>query len=118
MSGMTLNNTIFNYNYGPEYGGAVYTEAGATIRGITLKGNKADYGGGLYNDDVMTLTGGSFSNNSAETAAGCTTRTRRRWTPPRSSRTPRPRPAAASTRHGTFAHLNSSRVMFNHAPLR
>ena len=113
---MTLNNDIFNYNFGPEYGGGVYTEGDATIHGITLKGNQATYGGGLYNDDVMTLTGSSFTNNSAVYGGGMYNEDEATVDGTSFQQNSASTAGGGIYEDGSFAHLFSSRVMFNHAP--
>ena len=114
---MTLNNTTFVYNIGAEYGGGVYAEGdGATIHGITLKGNQAYYGGGLYNDWDLTLTGGSFSNNTAVYGGGMYNEDEATVDGTTFQQNTASTAGGGIYEDGTFAHLFSSRVMFNHAP--
>lgn len=63
-----------------------------TLTGGSFTNNRADYGGGMYNEDEATADGTTFRQNSASTAGG------------------------GIYEDGTFAHLYSSRVTFNHAP--
>jgi predicted outer membrane repeat protein len=113
---LTLDNTIFNHNFGPEYGGAVYTDDGATIHGITLKNNQAYYGGGLYNDDVMTLTRSSFANNTAVYGGGMYNEDEATVDGTTFQQNSASTAGGGIYEDGTFTHLHSSRVTFNHAP--
>ena len=74
------------------YGGGLYNDDDMTLTGSSFTNNSAVYGGGMYNEDEATVDGTTFQQNSASTAGG------------------------GIYEDGTFAHLYSSRVMFNHAP--
>ena len=63
-----------------------------TLTGGSFSNNSADEGGGMYNEDEATVDGTTFQQNTASTAGG------------------------GIYEDGTFVHLSSSRVMYNHAP--
>jgi predicted outer membrane repeat protein len=90
---VSVTGGTFTGNHSGEYGGAIWNDEGLTVTGATFTDNSAaDYGGAIDSEDDATISGSTFTGNTASTAGG------------------------GIYEDGTFAHLFSSRVMFNHAP--
>jgi hypothetical protein len=62
---LTVNGGTYRGDGTVEYGGAIDNDGTMKVTGATFTGNDAEYGGDIYNDDIATIKGSRLDNSVA-----------------------------------------------------